>query len=302
MTIPYNLKIKVLHDYLKGIKREQIAKNNGISTGAVSMIIDEFRKDIPDIDKLREMAVQIKATGYDINDYFFAIRYINQVKRLGLTEEKAEKIIEEFHEYAFKNSMDLPTLVDSILRGFEMAKERGIDMEYLEKYISERVLVIDAMKSNIGKLRNDIEVLPHKFNIKLADLQEYLITKPLVDGRINSMNEDLKIKDIRIKNLKDERDELKFKVQEQVSTIDKLNNLLVEKDNTIDKLNNLLVEKDNTIDKLNNQLVDQSVKEDKVNGSGYNKRDPPIDFFNRASKKNISDLYRKYNEKPYDNL
>lgn len=94
MVIPYKLKIKVLHEHLAGIKREQIAKNNGISTGAESMIIDEFRKDIPDLDKLKEMTVQMKATGYDVNDYFRAIRHINHVKGLGLTEEKSEEIIE----------------------------------------------------------------------------------------------------------------------------------------------------------------------------------------------------------------
>jgi hypothetical protein len=270
MTIPYHLKIKVLHEHLAGIKREEIAKNNGISTGAVSMIVDEFRKDIPDIDKLREMTVQIKATGYDVNDYFRAIRHINHVKRLGLTEEKSENIIEEIHEYAFKNNMDVPTLIDFILRGFKMAEERRIDIEHLESYISGRILVADAMESNIRKLQNDIEVLPHKYNIRLADLQEYQITKPLVDKKINSMTEDLKIKDKRIKLLEDDRDKLKSQLQEKV----------------------------NTNDKLNNQLVDQSVKEDKVNGSGYNRRDPPGDFFYRASKKNISNLYRKYNEKP----
>jgi predicted transcriptional regulator len=274
MTIPHYLKIKVLREYLEGIKREQIAKNNGISTGAVSMIVDEFRKDIPDIDKLREMAVQIKASGYDLNDYFRAIRHINHVKKLGLTEEKSEKIIEEFHEYAFKNNMDVPTLFDSVLRGLKMAKEWGIDLEYLERHISGRVLVNDAMESNIRRLQNDIEVLPHKFNIKLADLLEYQITKPIVDKKINSMNEDLKIKDMRIKLLEDERDELKSQLQEKV----------------------------NTSNMSNNMLVDQNEKKDKVDGLEYNESDYMDNFFIRASKKNISYLYRNNNEEPDSNL
>jgi hypothetical protein len=53
MVLPNNLKIKVLEEYLAGTKREVIAKNNGSSTGGVSMIVDEFRKDIPDLDKLK---------------------------------------------------------------------------------------------------------------------------------------------------------------------------------------------------------------------------------------------------------
>lgn len=155
MVIPNKLKIKVLHEHLTGIKREEIAKNNRVSTGAVSMIVDERRDDIPDIDKLREMAVHIKATGYGGNDHFPAIRHINHIKILGLTEEKSEKIKEEFHEYAFKDNLDVPELVDSILRGFKMAKESGIDIEHLEKYISGRILVNDAMKSNIRRQQND---------------------------------------------------------------------------------------------------------------------------------------------------
>ncbi len=273
MTIPNKLKIKVLHEHLSGIKREQIAKNNRISTGAVSMIVDEFRKDIPDIDKLREMAVQIKASGYELNDYFPAIRHINHVKMLGLTEEKAEKIIEEFHEYAFKDNLDVSELVDSILRGLKIAKERGIDIEHLEKHISGRILVFDAMESNIRRQQNDIEVLPHKYNIRLADLQEYQITKPSVDKKINYLTEESKIKDRRIKLLEDDLGKRNFKVQE----------------------------KDNTIDKLNNLLVDQSEKEDKVNGLKYTERDPLIDFSYRWRKKDISYLYRNNNEEPDSN-
>jgi hypothetical protein len=51
-------------------------------------LVDEFRKDIPDIDKIREVAVQMKATGGGTNDYFPAIRHNNHIKKLGLTEER----------------------------------------------------------------------------------------------------------------------------------------------------------------------------------------------------------------------
>lgn len=45
MTINQSLKIKILNDYLSGMRREDIAKKHGISTGSVSAIVDEYEID-----------------------------------------------------------------------------------------------------------------------------------------------------------------------------------------------------------------------------------------------------------------
>jgi len=49
--IPISIRQQVIKQWLQGISRDQIAKNNGIGSGTVSDIIKECkRNDIPDID------------------------------------------------------------------------------------------------------------------------------------------------------------------------------------------------------------------------------------------------------------
>ncbi|HYG00732.1 MAG TPA: hypothetical protein VD815_11610 [Candidatus Saccharimonadales bacterium] len=72
MTINNSLKIKIIADYLSSVKREDIAKKNGISTGSVSAIADEFEEEIPDIHKLRTMMLKLNSTGI-IQSYFIMV-------------------------------------------------------------------------------------------------------------------------------------------------------------------------------------------------------------------------------------
>lgn len=41
--LPDNFKSLVIQEWLKGISRDEIAKNNGISAGAVTNLVEEWR-------------------------------------------------------------------------------------------------------------------------------------------------------------------------------------------------------------------------------------------------------------------
>ncbi|MFI5406019.1 MAG: hypothetical protein ACHQ1D_05845 [Nitrososphaerales archaeon] len=68
--IPQLLKIKVLNQWLKGVSRDSIAINYQISGGSVSAIIQDFKnKDIPDIDLLRGVAVELRNKDLELNQF-----------------------------------------------------------------------------------------------------------------------------------------------------------------------------------------------------------------------------------------
>ena len=89
MTINNSLKIKIIDDYLSGMKREDIAKKYGISTGLVLAIAEEFEVEIPDIHKMRAMMLKLNAARNDAKLFYPAIRLHSLIKILGLTESKA---------------------------------------------------------------------------------------------------------------------------------------------------------------------------------------------------------------------
>ena len=173
MTINHSLKIKIIADYLSGMKREDIAKKYGVSTGSVAAIAEEFEEEIPDIDKLRTMMIKLNDTGNSPKTFYHAIRLHNYIKNLGLTMVQAENILEILQEYAFKNNYNLPELIDAVINAYSIAQRCRTDLEHLEEYANAKAMVVEGRETQVRKLRYDIEYLPYKLNIDLAEYQEY---------------------------------------------------------------------------------------------------------------------------------
>jgi hypothetical protein len=64
-AIDPEIKKQVIAEYLHGVSRDTIAVHNGIGTGTVSNIIDEWKKGVQDSDYdfVRELAIHCKKEG-----------------------------------------------------------------------------------------------------------------------------------------------------------------------------------------------------------------------------------------------
>jgi hypothetical protein len=58
--IPHKIKVQVRYQWIQGIPRDKIAENNDMGRGTVTNIIEQFKTTVPDIDLMRETALQIK--------------------------------------------------------------------------------------------------------------------------------------------------------------------------------------------------------------------------------------------------
>lgn len=228
VTINQQLKIKIILDFILGIKREIIAKKYDISTGSVSAIAEEFDEEIPDLFKIRAMMIKLNATGYSPKTFYHAIRLHSYIEKEGLTEEQVEKILEIFQEYAFKANYNLSELFDAIINAYVIAQRCGTDLEHLEGYANEKAIVAESKKTLVRKLNNDVEFLPHKLNIDLADYQEYQKNKPIFQKYINMANE-LDIQNRRNQLLEDKVKTLESEVHEKDVENKKLNQLLSQR-------------------------------------------------------------------------
>lgn len=65
--IPRPIRLQVIKLWLDGKSRDTIAQELEISAGAVSGIIGDFRKDDPEFDLLREVALKIKSQIWTYN-------------------------------------------------------------------------------------------------------------------------------------------------------------------------------------------------------------------------------------------
>jgi len=63
--LPENVKSAVIQQWLQGKTRDSIGKDTGLSTGALTNIINEWRRGLgfPLADELRELAITFKKIG-----------------------------------------------------------------------------------------------------------------------------------------------------------------------------------------------------------------------------------------------
>ena len=138
MTIPESIKRSVISAWLDGISREEIAVNNGISSGLISNILAEARGVIKDLDLMREMALILKKLGYSLDIFAFVIRLHHKLKRLGVNEELAESVLEKLHVHCFTKNIEVSEFLSKLDYLIGLTKARGFQLLILISIFSKR--------------------------------------------------------------------------------------------------------------------------------------------------------------------
>ena len=94
--IPKPIRLEALRKWLDGKFRDDIAKELQISQGAVSSIINDFRKDDSQFDLLREVAVKVKKQGMDPASFAPLIRLCEVIiEKCSLTGTTGQESLEQ---------------------------------------------------------------------------------------------------------------------------------------------------------------------------------------------------------------
>jgi hypothetical protein len=87
------------------MSRDEIAKDNDIGAGTVSVTIKDAKQEIPDIDLLREAAIIVKEYDFDLSVLASSIRIKNKLVEMALNDDQVESIIENIIIYCFKHGL-----------------------------------------------------------------------------------------------------------------------------------------------------------------------------------------------------
>ena len=112
-AIDTQVKKQVINQWLSGDSRDRIAADNGIGTGTVTNIINEWKKGVEDSDyeSVRELAVSIKKQGIDMSTLACSVRLNNYIKNIGTNEDKIESFIVDL-----ANSSEPEKLIDALIK------------------------------------------------------------------------------------------------------------------------------------------------------------------------------------------
>jgi DNA-binding CsgD family transcriptional regulator len=200
---PKTIRERVIKQWLLGMSRDEIAKDNDIGAGTVTAIIKDAKQEIPDIDLLRAVALVLKK--YDLNLSVFAssIRIKNKLDEMGLNEDQVESFIENIIIYCFKRGLTAEKFLNIVNKVCALSDNLEMSVDQLPNHIMQQQLELEQVKGETenAKLKQH-QVLQH-YNVTMDVLEEYIRNKPLVET-IKSHQNKLEKKERQIQYLKKE--------------------------------------------------------------------------------------------------
>ena len=157
--IPREIGLQAIRKWLEGKTRDQIARELEIGAGTVSEIVKEYRRGDLDADLLREVALNLKNMGLDIQSFAPLVRLRevleqkewlqgvrpgqqqeeenddNEIDRI--VEKKMESFIVTIEVFCFKQNLPLRQFFDLVYNMYLAAEEFDIPLESFPSYIEE---------------------------------------------------------------------------------------------------------------------------------------------------------------------
>jgi hypothetical protein len=191
---PRVIKERVIRQWLQGYTRERIRRENGISAGIVSAIIEEAgaQKEYNNIDFLRQTSLMLKEEGLELSFLGFAIRLKKIMEENGINEEdQLETILSDFATYCFKNNLSYETLIASGSQALNLSHKFGIRVEKIPEYIVQGKNIIDRLEAKRRELLGEILEERQELDTIVSELDKYETEKPLIE-RIKDLERELK--------------------------------------------------------------------------------------------------------------
>src|SRR5215213_11750385 len=138
--IPKSIREQVLKQWLQGVSRDQIAKDNDIGAGTVSTIIKDAKEEIPDIDLLRQGALVLKKNDLDLSVFAASIRIKNKLDGMGLNEDQVEAFIEKIIIYCFKHDLTGEEFLNIVNKLCALSDKFRMPLDDLLIYITQQEL------------------------------------------------------------------------------------------------------------------------------------------------------------------
>jgi hypothetical protein len=174
--LPENTKSAVIQQWLQGSARDLIAVVTGLSAGAVTNIINQWRRGLsyPLADDLRELAVTFKKIGITATQCALGFRLATIMIKLGVNEQEFEYFISQI----YNDSKNLDLQPDKIAYYLdELLKfSKDIPLSQIPDYIKQKT-------NEKSKLEKDIEELQEK--IKQLE-QEKLASEELNNASLEN--------------------------------------------------------------------------------------------------------------------
>jgi cell division protein FtsB len=202
--LPDNLKSLVIQDWLSGKQRDKIAGDNGLSAGAVTNIVNEWRLAFSAADGLRELAVTLKKIGITPAQCALGFRVAMTMNRLGVREDKFESFMSDIYNRCCNNLGLTPESIASYLTNL-IEFSKTVPFTQISEFIQQKAEEKKKLEEEIQKLKDQIKILKdekssselrrtsalYEENMTAVELNSYSNLKKELSRYAISINNDL---------------------------------------------------------------------------------------------------------------
>jgi hypothetical protein len=157
--LPENIKSAVIQQWLQGKARDLIAVDTGLSSGAVTNIINEWRHGLgyPLADELRELATTFKKIGITASQCAVGFRLATIMVKLGVDEEEFESFISDIYDKCKR--LDLQPDKIAYYIGELLTFSKDIPLSQIPDYIKQKTNDKSKLEKDIEELQDRIKQL-----------------------------------------------------------------------------------------------------------------------------------------------
>jgi hypothetical protein len=158
-AIPETIKSQVIIQWLQGLSRDAIARDNSISTGAVSNIINEWTNTLGKYkaDELRELAKLLKTAGLSPAQCAIGFRTMKILSEQGIDRETAEYFISDIYKKC-GNLGVTPSKIATYIEDLTKFSDH-VRLPEIGDYINQQTVKKIELEKELQGLRNQISTL-----------------------------------------------------------------------------------------------------------------------------------------------
>jgi transcriptional regulator with XRE-family HTH domain len=188
--IPKSIREQVIKQWLQGMSRDQIAKDNGIGTGTVSSIIKDAKQEIPDIDLLRQTALVLKKHDLNLSVFATSIRIKNKLDGMGVNEDQIDSLIDNANTHCFKRGLTAEEYFYNVDKVCALSENLEMPLDELPSYIIQQQLELEKVEKETEDAKLKQRQVLQNYDVTMDVLEEYRRNKPLID-RIKQLEKKL---------------------------------------------------------------------------------------------------------------
>ena len=192
LKIPEPIRSNVISEWLHGLSRDEVAKNNDIGAGTVSAIIKEAMQEDPEFDLQRQVALSLKKeNNLDIKSFASLIRIRNKlIKEMGLNndekskvevqeiEDKIELLIVNLAVFCFKRGFSIEEFVDVVQNMSSLEHKTKIPFDQLPNQLLQKQRHLESIEKEIQEIKLKKQLLLSDYHTTVNILEEYTRNRP----------------------------------------------------------------------------------------------------------------------------